>query len=121
MQTLTLSTVTLVRWTRTLADGRRCYPLGPATATCSVLALRPQYLSVRAPDGEEVWVRRSDGVVEPPRGGRPGIQGAPRGQRSTAWAAWSLSQADLSVVWVESAQVEAAEAREERARSARLR
>lgn len=121
MQTLTLATVTLVRWTRTLADGRRCYPLGPATATCSVLCMRPQYLSVRAPDGEEVWVRRSDGVVEPPRGGRPGVQGAPRGQRSTAWSAWSLSQADLSVVWVESAQVEAAEAREERARSARLR
>ena len=97
-------------------DGRRIYPRAPLTATCTVVALRRQYLAVRTPTGEEVWCDRSHGRCSAPRGGVPGVQGAPQGQRQCRWAAWTLSQRDLSVVWVESDERSEAASERERAR-----
>ena len=110
------TTVTLELRITTTADGRRIYPRAPLTATCTVVALRRQYLAVRTPTGEEVWVDRSHGRCSAPRGGVPGCQGAPAGARACRWGAWTLSAPDLSVVWVESESRSEAASERERAR-----
>ena len=110
------TTVTLELRITTTQDGRRIYPRAPLTATCTVVALRRQYLAVRTPTGEEVWVDRSHGRCSAPRGGVPGCQGAPAGQRACRWGAWTLSAPDLSVVWVESESRSEAASERERAR-----
>lgn len=116
MRSQTSQTVTLVLRITATPDGRRIYPRAPLTATCTVVALRRQYLAVRTPTGEEVWVDRSLGTIGAPRGGVPGQQGAPAGQRACRWAAWTLSAPDLSVVWVENDSRSEAASERERAR-----
>lgn len=117
MSTAVPTTVTLeLRITHT-ADGRRIYPRAPLTATCTVVALRRQYLAVRTSTGEELWIDRSLGTIGAPRGGVPGRQGAPRGQRDVGeWKRWTLSQRDMDVVWVESESRSEAASERERAR-----
>ncbi len=110
------ATVVLVRW-----DSASRWARAPFAVTCAVLAMRAQYLAVRTPTGEEIWVDRSVGTVSAPRGGLAGVQGAPAGERDVGqWRAWTLSRSDLSAVWVENdSRSEAAAAREARHRQER--
>ena len=108
-----VATITLERVITHTSDGRRCYVRRYDQRECVVLVVRAQYLSVRTPSGDEVWVDRSVGTVSAPRGGVPGVQGAPGGARPCAWRAWTLTQRDLSAYWVEGAQAEAAARRED--------
>jgi hypothetical protein len=96
------------------------YEVAPLYAWCVVLGISSQYLKLRAPDGREVWAARCDGALSAPRGGVPGVQGAPMGARGrTAWGAWRLCPSDLSAVWAESANAEAAAIREDERRERR--
>lgn len=108
-----VATITLERVITHTSDGRRIYPRAHDQRECVVLVVRAQYLAVRTPTGDEVWVDRSAGTVGSPRGGVPGVQGAPGGARPCAWKEWTLTQRDLSVWWVEGAQAEAAARRED--------